>query len=140
MFEIKPKSWKPLAIFLWTVVPIIAFCFIMIFSGRATVFIHGFAVDSSDNLYIGKERKIEVYDNNDLVRTIPANYNKYTFTILDGQEIVLSADYTYCLDLQGNEIKKVNDTSMYSKISNINTFSTESGNVYKKRTLLDIPK
>lgn len=134
--HMKPKSRKPLAIFIWIVVPIIAFCFFMTFSGRATVSIHGFAVDSSDNLYIGKERKIEVYQENRIINSIPIQYTDYVFTIKKGQEIIFSADnYTHYLDLQGNEFKKEKDTHTYSALCQINKFDSENGDIYTKSNL-----
>lgn len=52
MTEFKPKSRKPLVIFLCIDFPVIVFCFLMIFSGRAAISIKGFAADSGDDLYV----------------------------------------------------------------------------------------
>ena len=92
MNEIKLKSWKPVIIFICIVAPIVLFCFLMILSGRVTVILKGYAVDSSDNLYIGKEHSIEVYKEQKLINNIPIQYTDYAFTIKNGQEIVLSAN------------------------------------------------
>ena len=79
MIEIKLKSWKPVVIFNCIVAPIILFCFLMILSGRVTVILKGYAVDSSDNLYIGKEHSIEVYKEQKLINNIPIQYRKSFF-------------------------------------------------------------
>ena len=86
MNEIKLKSWKPVIIFICIVAPIVLFCFLMILSGRVTVNLKGYAVDSSDNLYIGKEHSIEVYKEQKLINNIPIQYTDYAFTIKNGQE------------------------------------------------------
>ena len=104
MIEIKLNSWKPVVIFNCIVAPIILFCFLMILSGRVTVTLKGYAVDSSDNLYIGKEHSIEVYKEQKLINNIP---------------------YTYFLDLQGNETRKEKDTQTYGAICRINHFESE---------------
>ena len=137
MTEIKLKSWEPVIIFNCIVAPIILFCFLMILSGRVTVILKGYAVDSSDNLYIGKEHSIEVYKEQKLINNIPIQYTDYAFTIKNGQEIVLSANNnTYYLDLQGNETRKEKDTQTYSAICRINHFESEKGDVYTKSNML----
>ena len=96
-----------------------------------------YAVDSSDNLYIGKEHSIEVYKEQKLINNIPIQYTDYAFTIKNGQEIVLSANNnTYYLDLQGNETRKEKDTQTYSAICRINHFESEKGDVYTKSNML----
>lgn len=108
----------------------------MIFSGQVTVSIKGFAVDPDNNLYIGKEHNIDVYKNNQIINSIPIKYTDYAFTIKDGPEILLSANnYTYHLDLQGNEISKEKDTQTYSELCRINNYVTENGDTYKKSNL-----
>lgn len=137
MNEIKLKSWKPVIIFICIVAPIVLFCFLMILSGRVTVNLKGYAVDASDNLYIGKEHSIEVYKEQKLINNIPIQYTDYAFTIKNGQEIVLSANNnTYYLDLQGNETRKEKDTQTYSAICRINHFESEKGDVYIKSNML----
>lgn len=132
----KPKSWKPLIIFLCVVFPIVAFCFFMIISGQATVTIKGFAVDPDNNLYIGKEHNIDVYKNKQIIKSIPIKYSNYAFTIDDGSEIMLSANnYTYHLDLQGNELIKEKDTQTYSKLCRINNYVADNGDTYRKSNL-----
>lgn len=117
MNEIKLKSWKPVIIFICIVAPIVLFCFLMILSGRVTVNLKGYAVDSSDNHYIGKEHSIEVYKEQKLINNIPIQYTDYAFTIKNGQEIVLSANNnTYYLDLQGNETRKEKPESVKLKL------------------------
>ena len=78
MNEIKLKSWKPVIIFICIVAPIVLFCFLMILSGRVTVNLKGYAVDSSDNLYIGKEHSIEVYKYSDTVYRLCFHNQKRT--------------------------------------------------------------
>lgn len=140
MTEFKPKSWKPLVIFLCIDFPVIAFCFLMIFSGKVTISIKGFAADSDDNLYIGKEHCIEVYKNDQMINSIPIKYTDYAFTVNYGQ-IILSADnYTYHLDLSGNEISKQKDTETYSKLCRINRFEAANGDTYKKSNMFGYTK
>ena len=140
MTEFKPKSWKPLLLFLCIDFPVIAFCFLMIFSGKVTISIKGFAADSDDNLYIGKEHCIEVYKNDQMINSIPIKYTDYAFTVNYGQ-IILSADnYTYHLDLSGNEISKQKDTETYSKLCRINRFEAANGDTYKKSNMFGYTK
>ena len=108
MIEIKLNSWKPVVIFNCIVAPIILFCFLMILSGRVTVILKGYAVDSSDNLYIGKEHSIEVYKEQKLINNIPIQY----------------------------ETRKEKDTQTYGAICRINHFESEKGDVYTKSNML----
>ena len=140
MTEFKPKSWKPLVIFLCIDFSVIAFCFLMIFSGRVTISVKGFAVDSGDDLYVGKEHCIEVYKDGQMIKIIPVKYTDYAFTIKNDRIILSANNYTYQLDLSGKEISKEKDTETYSELCRINSFEAENGDTYKKSTLFGYTK
>lgn len=72
--------------------------------------IRGFAVDTTDNIYIGKKNVIEVYHNGILFRTIkPPTSREYRFYYEEGQLIIGCATDSGAgkiYDLSGNFIKK----------------------------------
>ena len=99
MIEIKLNSWKPVVIFNCIVAPIILFCFLMILSGRVTVILKGYAVDSSDNLYIGKEHSIEVYKEQKLINNIPIQYKhmaQYAESIISSRKKAMYIQNRIC--------------------------------------------
>lgn len=90
---------------------IVLFCLCMIFGGKVSLSMNGFAVDKDDCLYIGKDSAIVVYKNDELLRTSnPKTSRSYVFTILNGDIILLSTSTNvYTMDLYGNVLSEKPD-------------------------------
>lgn len=98
--------------------------------------ITGFAVDDEDRLYIGKNSRIEVYDSGTIEKTISSVTNRgYSFTIKDGEILILTGSALYHLDLEGN----VKSSELFSGIGRKDLgkfFEDSNGNCYElKKTL-----
>ena len=107
----KIEKLKSIIIFVAIVCPIMFTCLFLIFTGTVTLFLHGFAVDSYGKLYLGKDSKIEVYDNSVLDYTISSMTSRgYAFTIQADDTILLSTStIVYTLDLHGNVLNEEED-------------------------------
>lgn len=130
------KMYRYLAIFGFSICSIIFPCLILIFTGTATPFIHCFAVDASDRLYIGTDSDIYVYDNGIMIGTInPHTSRGYMFTINEEQLIVLStASKVHLMDLNGTILQTHDDPGayMYNQIQyKKRTFVSANGDEYK---------
>ena len=79
------KNWeKTVGIFLLIMCPIVISVLVSFISGSAISEYMGFAVDSSERLYVGTNAGIEVYENGVKVKTIdPPSSRSYAFTIED---------------------------------------------------------
>lgn len=106
----------------------------MVFTGRVSLFLSGFAVDSSGLLYVGKDHCIEVYRDNEIVKKIdPLTSRAYAFTILKDDTILLSNCTTaYILDLNGNIINTPDYSAgtVYTSLQYNTKFTDVYGNVY----------
>ena len=130
------KEYRYLACFSMPFFLIVASCLILIFTGLATPFISGFAVDMSDRLYVGTQNEIRVYENGYLVETIsPKTSSSYAFTINQNDQIILSTATTiYTMDLKGNILNSQDDpgANMYNQIQyRKRKFLSHSGDEYK---------
>lgn len=70
---------------------------------------HGIAVDSSENVYIGENSRISVFDGNGTyLRSIPTvTHAEYAFTIVEGNAILLTTEKDLsALDLNGKLLEK----------------------------------
>ena len=114
------KNKKALMIYAPVAGLVVLFCLYMIFSGKVSLSMNGFAVDKDECLYIGKEYTIEVYKNDELLRTInPQTSRAYIFTILNGDTILLSTSTkVYTMDLYGNVLSEKEDdmTKVYNDL------------------------
>lgn len=73
---------------------------------------HGFALDSRNLLYIGKDNAIEVYNGKEKVFDInPQSSRAYAFTISNDVIILSTSDFVYKIDLDGNVIEKDEDVN-----------------------------
>lgn len=115
------------------------FTWIFLFSvatGKANIIINGIAVDSKGFVYVGYDRKINVYNNSELVKKISIPTSRgYGFTI-DNDNILLSTgDYTYLMNLDGTVLDKQLDSyenHVYSKYS----FKNTVGDSFKVKSIL----
>lgn len=123
-----------LVIYLIIVWPIVLACFLSMISGHVSISYSGFAIDSSDNLYVGKESKIEKYHDGVFIETInPKTSRGYAFTILDNDTILLStASTVYTLDLDGNVISEREDfgTKTFNSLQHQKKFTAANGKTY----------
>lgn len=114
------KNKKALMIYAPVAGLVVLFCLYMIFSGKVSLSMNGFAVDKNEYLYVGKENVIEVYENDKLLRTInPQTSSAYIFTILNGDTILLSTSTkVYTMDLYGNVLSEKEDdmTKVYNDL------------------------
>ncbi len=135
-----PQPMKMLAIFLCLAFPVMLFCSTSIATGKASVTMSGYAIDSSGNLYIGKEYEIQVYDSGILKYTInPQTSRAYVFTMDSNDRIILStASTVYTMSLQGDVLSEIEDygTSTYNKLASRKRFFTAANG--DKYTLVSI--
>ena len=130
------KEYKFLAFvcipYFWVVMS----CLMLIFSGVATPFISGFAVDKSNRLYVGTQNEIRVYADGLLVDTIDSKTSRtYVFTINEDEKIILSTSTDiYTMDLDGNVLDNQTDpgADMYNQITyRKREFLSHNGDEYK---------
>ena len=87
------RNWKKtVVIFLLIICPIVIFVLVSFISGKAISEYVGFAVDSSERLYVGTNAGIEVYENGVRIKTInPPSSRSYVFTIEDEKIVGLKS-------------------------------------------------
>ncbi|MCL1895760.1 MAG: hypothetical protein FWG03_04350 [Clostridiales bacterium] len=79
------------------------------FTGVITTYYVGFAVDGNGLLYVGKDKKLDVYDNDKYVRTICRAQKGYRFTIRDERIYFATPSSAREIDFSGNIIKEFGD-------------------------------
>ncbi len=91
---------------------IIMTALMMNFGGYASEEFHGFAVDGDGRVYVGKDEKIEVFQNGELVNKLKDHaYKNYVFTLRDdGTLLITNVDKVYITDLEGNTLSEYEDT------------------------------
>lgn len=100
---------------------------------------HGFGVDVSGNVYIGRQSSIDVYSEQRIVRTIKLpKYRTYYFTIKADTIYLSDSNNIYTLDLDGKLLSQNADTtaSVYSKLQHMHKIEGDDGNLYHVRNLL----
>lgn len=123
------------------VAPAFMICWFLISTGTVLVNICGFAVDASENLYIGTDNRIKKYQNGVLVKTInPKTSRGCAFTVQADDTILLSnASKVYTLDSDGNVIGEKEDIDMktFNKLQKEkNKFTSADGSVYSMKNTL----
>ena len=129
------KTFKSLVIFVAVIGPIMFTCLFLIITGTVTIFLSGFAVDTDNRLYLGKDSRIEVFDNGILDHTIsPKTSRGYIFTIQSDNTILVSTgSIVYNLDIDGNVILQEEDfrSRVYYAIKkNGNPYYANNGEKY----------
>ena len=121
-------------IYMFSVWPFMAFSLGMTLAEKVCISPSGFAIDSSGNLYLGKDSKIEVYEDSILIRTIPARYRSYAFTIQKDDTILIgTSSVAYVLNLSGDELSKREEmgTETFNKLQrNKKHFQSANGDRY----------
>lgn len=102
---------------------------------------NGFAVDSNNYIYVGKNNTIEVQDGNgNKIREFSSVTDRgYKFTVNSNNEILLSTgDFLYTIDTEGNIKNKSEVHSYEDDLHGVTRtkFITSDGTVYKMRGLL----
>ena len=126
------KPPKILIIFLSIYFPIFLTYFLLILTGKACISYEGFAIDSNDNIYVGKDAKIDVYNpNGEWIREINTITTRgYRFTIQDDQILLDASTHLLTFDLNGNLISKKEISESVLSTLGRRRFVTESGVVY----------
>ncbi|MGM9597622.1 MAG: hypothetical protein ACI3XO_07400 [Eubacteriales bacterium] len=131
------KWMKSTMIFCMITVPIMGAIIMSYALGWVAASYEGFALDSEERLYVGKNTGIEVYENGNKIRTIsPPSSRSYVFTISDDKivsSVVTSAgNMIYVMNLEGEIIEKRADSyDTHLKLKrNSKSFVSESGNEY----------
>ena len=110
---------------------VLAFCLVLMNTGRVSITYSGFGVDSAGVLYVGKEGVIEKYDGNKMIGEIsPQTSRGYAFTVKEDDTILLStADMVYKLDLSGKVLDEWEDegTSTFNDLQFIRKFIAKDG-------------
>lgn len=127
------KWMKSTMIFCMIICPIIVAIMLSFESGWVAASYEGFALDSAERLYVGKNTGIEVYENGNKIRTIsPPSSRFYVFTISDDKIVSSVGEMIYVMNLEGEIIEKRTisyDTHLKLK-RNSKRFVSESGNEY----------
>ena len=103
---------------------------------------HGFGVDSSGQVYVGKHGEILVYSDRECVQEIKIpKYKAYYFTVRDNDTILIA--YTSNVDiydLEGNLLDTVSDSGLdkYHELQGMRTIQHLSGDVYKVRNVFGV--
>ena len=75
-------------------------------------FYRGFAVDDNRQLYVGKTSKIDVYENNEFVKTFKkVGAAIFSFTINDERLYLAAFAEVQVMDLSGNLIERIDDSA-----------------------------
>ena len=124
---------KMLVIYLIIVWPFLIFLGISTDAGYVSISYNGFAIDSLDNLYVGKENKIEKYYNDVLIGTIdPQTSRAYAFTIKDDTILLSTTSTVYTLDLNGNIVSEREDYELetFNMLQHQKNFTAANGKTY----------
>lgn len=107
------KKWKKIS-FIYGFIswPFIIFFLVCLFNG-SILSIKGFGLDSNQNLYVAKEGKIIVYNNDDVdvnTKDIDVFDGDYNFTVLHNDTLLLAySNIVYTMDVSGNIISQKED-------------------------------
>lgn len=134
------KVMKALLIYLAIVFPPSFTAMILGLSGVVAMTYEGYAVDSAERIYVGKNTGIEVYDGAEKIRTIsPRTSRCYKFTVQENDTILLSTGKTvYLIDQDGETIEQYQDDLMrtYRDIeSEQKHFTSASGTEYEQTNM-----
>jgi len=89
----------------------ICFIFIsLIMSGAIVSAYYGFAVDNNGFLYVGKNSRIDVYDNGVFVKTVYETSYGYSFTIKNENLYIATESQVKVMDLSGTLIETTDDS------------------------------
>ena len=132
--ELYRRVPKMLFIFVGVVVPLLLIIIILVATNTVSLTYSGFAIDSENNLYLGKTGgKIDVYSGGKIVKSISLTSKGYAFTIKKDKLVVAALSNIYILDLEGNILEKkecLNDTEYNKLFKEKNIFIDSEGNKF----------
>ena len=108
------------------VVSIVLFCvslvsLLLLFSGKVSLSVFGFAVDNANRIYVGTEKEISIIERGEKIGSISPNTSRtYAFTITEDETILLSTSTkVYTMDMDGNILSTAEDTGadIYNQLS-----------------------
>ncbi len=133
------KWMKSTMIFCMITAPIMGAIIMSYASGWVAAKYVGFALDSAERLYVGKNTGIEVYENGNKIRTIsPPSSRAYVFTVSDDKIVSSVGNMIYVMNLEGEIIeKRAESYDTYREMDrNSKRFVSESGNEYISKSCL----
>ena len=94
---------------------VLAFCILSLATGNVTIFLHGYGVDSSENLYIGLEREIIILQGGNMIGSINTRVTPskaYRFSVLPNDTIIISnSSQVYVMNSCGELIGEYEDVN-----------------------------
>lgn len=130
------KHMKQLALFAIPHSLVMIFCLIMIFTGLASPFINGFAIDNEGKLYVGEGKTVHIFYQGLKVGKISMKSDAYSFVINSANELIVATPSTvYRMNTTGNILEKWEDpvSEAYQKMRNSGTVvTTHNGDEYRK--------
>ena len=129
------KYTKRLQGFLPLGIILIVIYLILTFTETGSESFCGFGVDSSGKIYVGRFHTIEVYENRELVHTIPSPTNRgWEMTVSQNDEIIIAnGSDVYTLKLDGTIVCKEEDyqSETVYKIKKQRELFDAEGNIYR---------
>lgn len=133
------KSRRIIGFFMAVVAYVFVFQ-ILDLTGYIQPYVGSFSVDYEDNLYVGLNRKIEVYNEDGLLRTITEVTNRtFYFTIKEDHILLATTSGVYVLDLLGNVVEKSeHDPDLFRQLERESKVKEKkfNGEVYRKESPL----
>lgn len=125
-----------LIIYINIIAVLLGFSLFSVSTGKASIVLNGIGVDSKGYVYVGHDKRIDVYNDSEFIKKISIPTSRgYGFTI-DNDNILLSTgDYTYLMNLDGEILSKQSD-SYENHIYSENSFRNASGDSFKVKSLL----
>lgn len=130
-------------VFYFSCIAIMLFGMIMFVTGNVAVNYMGFALDSSERLYVGRNTGIDVYENGTKIKAIsPPSSRHYAFTVKDDRIVSAVNNTVYILSLDGEEIESYTDNyeALHDMEKNGKIFILPSGSEYVSKNLFGFYK
>ncbi len=130
------RRLKPMLLLLILSGVAVAVCVFFQCSGKISTGFHGFGVDSEENIYVGKDQRIEVYCDQQLLYSFPFNARAYILAIQDDHVLLATPEQATYMDFKGNQLKSVEDngTLYRSMPQHSNQFVSSCGKHYLLKT------
>ena len=139
--ETVTNYFKVLAISCFVIIPIHGLFIWVELSDTICTFMSGYGVDIEGNVYVGKHSKIDVYEEDDLIRTIYLKDGSeiYFFEVnRDNLIVVQTTDEIYAMDLEGNFLSTIvaNTEGVAYDIDTTREFFSSDGTLYSVKNRL----
>ena len=114
--------------------------FWIIVSGVVCIHWHGFGVDMSGNVYVGKEEEIAIYNEGQCIGTVAIpRFRSYRMTVECDTIVIATSMSVYRYDTAGNELSCIEDAGWqtHSRIGrNMNMTCAVDGTEYTAHTFM----